>query len=391
MNNKTKLLIRDAFFSSILSGVLILILALLFFNIRFFNPFHKAFADFSFLDVFYAERFYDESKVNADIVLINVPSERDEIARLLDRILGEDPKVVGVDVIFKDKRIGVIDSMLGSVLSNKKVVTALDIQEDGVIKNHEVFGTHDNSGYVNFNFDEKTSVLREFEGKTTFDDKTYLSFASQVAKVYLGDKWNQYDYDQKLLMSHTIKYQGYYDHFQYLDPEDFEDYQKKEVLKDKIVLLGYLGTQPDCEGDFEDKHFTPLNSIYTGKSIPDMHGVTVHANILAMLINNDFKTTISNTWLLIITFLCMFFSTMFYMKINKKYKISFRTRKRIFQFVVSIVILALTFWLFKKDVVIKPTLIIVGIILAGSYFKYYKHLTRYLKSKTQKKWKTYLK
>ena len=33
--------------------------------------------------------------------------------------------------------------------------------------------------------------------------------------------------------------------------------------------------------------------------------------------------------------------------------------------------------------------IILGVLMAGSYFKYYKHLTRYIK--TKRKWKTYLK
>jgi len=54
-------------------------------------------------------------------------------------------------------------------------------------------------------------------------------------------------------------------------------------------------------------------------------------------------------------------------------------------------VLLFSFWLFRLDVVMMPSLIIVGIILAGSYFKYYKHLTRYLKTKSNRKWKTYLK
>ena len=122
-----------------------------------------------------------------------------------------------------------------------------------------------------------------------------------------------------------------------------------------------------------------------------MNGVTVHANIVNMLVSKDFLFDVSNTWIVIITFLAMYLSTLFYMKINRKYKISFRTRKRIFQLVISVFVLVLSFWLFSQNVALKPTIIIVGIILAGSYFKYYKHLTRYIKSKTQRKWKTYLK
>jgi CHASE2 domain-containing sensor protein len=163
----------------------------------------------------------------------------------------------------------------------------------------------------------------------------------------------------------------------------------KDMLKDKIVILGYLGTPTGNVYDVEDKEFTPMNVETAGKSIPDMYGAVIHANIVRMLINNDFLYRVSNIWIGIITILAMFFSTIYYLILFKKYTISFRTRKNMYIFIFSVVFVMLTLWLFKQGIIINSFPIILGVGLAGGYFKYYKHLVRYVK--TKRKWKTYIK
>jgi len=277
------------------------------------------------------------------------------------------------------------------LLKNENIITAFDIEDNEIIYNHSYVGKTEKNGYIDFNFDPETSVIREFNGKTNVLGKERLSFASQIAKHYLNDKWQKFGYNNRLKRTNTIKFFGNDSSFQYLDFEDFLYQEKKIILKDKIVIQGYLGNPTGSRTDIADKFFTPLNKYFAGKTDRDMFGVIIHANIVNMLINNDFMLTFSTFWLGVITFLTMFFSTIFYMKINRKHKVSYRTRKNIFQFVVSIFILGFSLWLFKYSVVIKPVVIIFGVILAGSYFKYYKHFTRYLKSKFNLKWKTYLK
>jgi CHASE2 domain-containing sensor protein len=392
MRKKTKLLLRDAFYSTLLSCLLIAVLAL-FFSLRFFNPLHKALTDFSFLDVYYSENFQGSDKINTDIVLVNVGNEnREMIGKGLQAIIKAQPRTVGVDVLFKDLKEDVAaDSLLASLLTNDAVVTSYNIVENTEVHNHPIFGDNENRGFVNINFDESTTVVREFVGSKIFNGQERLSFASQMAKHYLQDKWESYNYDDKLKKAKTIKFQGDYNAFLHLDLADLKP-DHNPIFKDKIVILGYLGRDViGAKTDIEDKYFTPLNPYYTGRSDADMFGATIHANILNMLIKNDFMLSVSNLWLAVFTFLVMYFSTIFYMKINRKYKVSYRTRKRIYQLITCVAVLILSFWLFKINVVLKPTIIIVGIILAGSYFKYYKHLTRYLKTKSNRKWKTYLK
>jgi len=391
MRKKTKLLIKDAFLSTILSCFLLFILAITIINVRFFNPLHKAFADFSFLDVYYAYELYDTPQINTDIILVNIENKnRFEITQLLQAVIEGHPKTIGFDIILEDQKEPLfVDSMLTNLLNYEHVITSFDFKKEGVIFNHTSFGNTEKSAFINFNFDDNTAVIRDFIGNIEVEGKNRLSFAAQITKHYLGDSWQTYNYDKKLNKIQTIKYSGNYEAFQYLETDDFLDYERKTILKNKIVILGYLGSPTGNIEDIQDKFFSPLNKIITGKSDADMFGIIIHANIINMLINDDMIYKVSNFGLGIITFVAMFFSTMFYMKINKKYKISYRTRKQVFQFVISVTILTLVLWLYKHNVVVKPIIIIIGIIIAGSYFKYYKHLIRYIK--TKRKWKTYLK
>ena len=389
MKKKTKLLIRDAFLATILSSSLIFLLSITIISISFFNPIQKALTDFNFLDVYYAQEFGDSNTINTDIVLVNVEHKnRFEIAQLIERVLEEEPKVIGVDIIFKDKKEAFSDSILASVLNHQKIVSSYIITDSITIENHPLFNSNAN-GFVNFNFDDRSNVIREFVGIRTINGLDELSFSTQVAQLYIGDTWQNYNYDKMLRNLNPVKYHGNYDKFLTLDFDDFLYNQEKVILKDKIVLFGYIGTPIGNQYDVEDKYFTPVNKITSGKSLPDMHGIVVHANILNMLINKDFFLKVSLFWIGIITILCMYFSSIYFIKTDRKYKITYRTRKNIYLLIFSVFVMVLAFWLFRKGIIIKTFPIIVGTILAGSYYKYFKHLTRFIKSK--RKWKSYIK
>jgi CHASE2 domain-containing sensor protein len=70
-----------------------------------------------------------------------------------------------------------------------------------------------------------------------------------------------------------------------------------EVFKDNIIIMGFLG---DYLGDpsWNDKFFTPLNKKVAGRANPDMFGVVVHANVVAMILNEDYINELPD-WLLI--------------------------------------------------------------------------------------------
>ena len=58
---KHKLLLKEAFFSTLFCLALTYLLSLIILNLSFLNPFKEAFKDYSFSDIYYAEQIQDDN------------------------------------------------------------------------------------------------------------------------------------------------------------------------------------------------------------------------------------------------------------------------------------------------------------------------------------------
>jgi CHASE2 domain-containing sensor protein len=89
-----------------------------------------------------------------------------------------------------------------------------------------------------------------------------------------------------------------------------------ELFKDNIVMMGFLG---DYVGDpsWEDKFFTPLNKIVGGRANPDMFGLIVHANIVSMILDEDYINTIGDWAKYLIAFLVCLLTVALFIWIDK--------------------------------------------------------------------------
>ncbi|MDP2686136.1 MAG: CHASE2 domain-containing protein [Aequorivita sp.] len=389
LKRNTKLLLKDSILCTLFAFFIIFVLSFLVINISFFDPLKKVVKDFSFLDVYYAENFNPTHTVNQDIVLINIEHrDRFELAQLLSEVLKADPKVVGVDIIFKDRKEGFIDTLVAKTLHNDKVITSYIIGKDSLINNDSLFLNKKNSGFVNLNFENQESVVREFAGITQFQNQKHLSFASKIAHKVLGKKaWEAYSYDDKFHGTTPIKYTGDYTSFLNFGYEEFMESENKAILRNKIVLLGYLGSPTGNIYDVEDKLFTPLNKITAGKSVPDMFGVVIHANIINMLLKNDLMYRVPNFWIGVFSFICTFFTIMYFLWLGKRKKITESTVKKIVLFLFTVILTGLALWLFKMGIILKVVPIIGITLIGSSYISYYKHLIDYIKTKMP--WESY--
>lgn len=385
------ILLRDGFISTILSLSACYLISLLFFNISFFNPISKALQDFSFLDVYYAEKLDEEKPINTNIILINIENEsRAKIAQALHQILKADPKVVGFDIILKDFKKTQEDSALAKYLKNEKVITAVILQEEQTISNHPFFRVKNAPGFVNFNFETQNAVIREYSAEKRFSKKTFSSFSNQIAKKFLSKKkWKKMMLSEKQKVPRVINYQGNLERFMNFTTKEFMDLENKDIVKDKIVLLGYLGSPTGNTFDVEDKHFTPLNKVTAGKSIPDMYGMVIHANIIAMILSNDFMFKVPRTWIFLLTFLFSFLASIYFIWLDRRLKISYRTVRKAVLFVFAVLMVWISLVFFKYGIVLKTTLIIAVTVFSAGFVKYYKHLVRYVN--TKRKFRSYLK
>ncbi len=389
---KIALLIRDGIFSTVLSLFTFYLLSLLFFNTSFFNPLSKALQDFSFLDVYYAERLGPKQNIDANIVLVNVEDKtRKELALALQKVLKSNPNVVGFDVILKAFEKTAADTLLAQLLNEKNVVSTNILQPDGsIVTNHPFFKKGRASGFANFNFDSKNSVVREFNGTYRSNGKLQSAFTVVLAKKYFSEKeWIANKMDTKISKVRVINYQGDLDHYLSFTIDELMKFKDEGLLRNKIVLFGYLGSPTNNNFDIEDKHYTPLNEITAGKSVPDMYGLVIHANILSMLTSDSFMYKVSSFWWGTLLFVLSFVASVYFIWLDTRLDISYRTVRKAVLFLFSIFFMWVTLLLFKKGIILKSATIIAVTVFSAGFVKYYKHLVRYIK--TKRKFNSYIK
>jgi CHASE2 domain-containing sensor protein len=382
MSNKFYLLLRDSFICTLASVLTCGVLYFIFIHVHILDPFTKAFEDFSFTDVYTAKNF--KSKTPTDkIILVNVGNaDRATIAKGIDVIAENNPKAIGVDIIFREKKDVASDSLLKVSLKNPVVVSAYILDKDSLIANDDSFKTH-KEGYVNF--DESGSVVREFYGTKKVNDKIYSSFATKIAETAGFLTENTKD---KLEKSCKINYSGDQNSFLTFDLNDIISGKEIPAVNNAIVLFGYMGVPTGNPKDIEDKHFTPLNAKFAGKSIPDMYGVVIHANVIKMLMDADFIYRVPRWLVFIFAFVFCFVFSVAAILMYKKSAMLFHALLKIFELILSVVLVYMALLMVQQNIQVQIEPVIFLSIIGLEMVILYDHMLHTLRKKYQ--WKSFL-
>ncbi len=289
-----------------------------------FDPIGQALSDVELTDYVFSS-LREEPDVDQNIVIVNIGNlSRRQIAEQIQIINKFGPKVIGIDGFFDcSKRLrdtvncpqlkdtfgnlmlsNVIQEA-GNVILVTKVLQAdtllpADVYDslrrsDSLFVNHAV-----REGYANLDtdaaFQDDVKTCRLFNPKLDIKGKPHYAFAVEIAMEY--DSVKTQKFLERNNYSEVINYRGnvydiygstnYPQMFYTLDIEDVatENFVP-EMIKDKIVIFGFLG---EYLGDpsWDDKFYTPLNKKLAGKANPDMFGAVVHANIVSMILNEDY-------------------------------------------------------------------------------------------------------
>lgn len=383
------LLLKETFFCMIFSFLVLGLVTLIGLNINFFSPFKSAFKDSSYLDLYYSEKLDSSAnRVSDPIILMNINRlERKEIALVLDKLQLQKPKVIGLDVVFKERRDSISDQQLIKVLSHRNIVTTYTLLDKGMNRSvTSIVGPNAYAGYSNFSFDQESSVVRNFQGVKRDGDSIQLSFATAVAKKFLKNKW-----DNKMVSylsrERPINFMGSRDNFLVLEYEDIINQDSIPILKDKIVLLGYLGSPNNHRFDIEDKHFTPMNEKFVGRSVPDTFGLVIHANLIHMLLTKDFIKVVPNGVIVFLTVLLTFISLCYFIWLNKQQLASYLLRLNLIRLLFIVIFVWLSLLLFKNKILFKTASIIAVAVFSITLIGYYKKLAHVLFKKF--KWNGY--
>jgi len=365
---------RDTILATISVFLLMGMLAALPINTHILDPIQMGLQDFDFTDMTYSRLGKDKkSTTDNRVVIVNIEdADRTKIAALIDRIKKFQPKVIGVDVLFETARDPQADSLLSAViaatpnlvLAHKLTAAADTFNSTGYFNR---YATH--SGFVNF-VGEDGGTIRHFSPTEKVNVKKEKAFAAVVTGIADAEALKKLDDRDKEI--EIIHYKRQTDKYLVISGNELLDTTAvfdANLLKGKIVLMGLVDENPD---NIQDKHFTPMNKKFVGKSTPDMNGVIIHANIISMLLDKDYIGKVP-FWLygLLAVVICWLHMA-YFINVFIHNHIWFHLRFKIIQLINAVIIVYLQILFFqwlnlKLDMVAALTAVVLSVDILYFY------------------------
>lgn len=298
------------------------------FSLDMFNPIQNTIQSIEITDIVFSQlRDQAKTPIDTNIILVNSGYlQRPQLALLIQILNKNKPKVIGIDAMFRRPKGEMIDLPLAQAFSEcNNLVLVSDLQLNGktntfdaINKTMPLFMQFAKDGYANMITGNDTSdgenidyrTVRTFKPTTKVKDTTKYFFPVKVASIFAPNKVNKFLKSADELEG--INYKRNIDKYRTLDFKDvIANEDSLGFIKDKIVLIGFLG--PDLKSMVtEDVFFSPLNKHYVGKADPDMYGVVIHANIISMILNDDYLITFPDWSLKVITFILLYLNMALY-------------------------------------------------------------------------------
>jgi CHASE2 domain-containing sensor protein len=387
MKNLLKFFLSDQVLATIFAVTIISLFSWLAINLGALDPFKRAFEDFSFTDIYYSKLKNTNNKLYPELILVNVGKlSRAELAKEIEIIQQYKPKVIGLDIFFQGHKDRKGDSLLANVVNNSDNVILATRFEQYDYKRNAFLGLESpcedlkpkTNGFINIGSDyENTSTVRYFISYVKDQKDTIYSFAACMAMSFKPSVKKEIFQHKNL---QTILYSGREDNFLVIDyKEVFSHSRKLELLKDQIVLMGYLGEPLFSKTDIEDKHFTPFNNKISGRSNPDMNGLVINANIVLMLLNGEYLRKVWGWSNFLISLIIIFLHVCFFIYLYNKYHKWYHVSTKIVQFVTSSFLLIIVFYLYHyAHLYFETTFTILVIIFVVDLLYFYEGLIKWL-------------
>lgn len=287
------------------------------FNIDMLDPIQNTFEDMQITDIVFSQvRDYEDIKIDKNIVLVNNGHlDRKTTAEMIEILNNLDPKIIAIDAFFRSPKGPEQDEPLAEAFSNVEnliLVNELydsdeDTEFDSLKTSNPMFNRYAKNGYANMYIDPNDfKTVRLIKPISKVKDKYIPSLSSKVTQIYDNEKYQRYKSRENELevinfKRNIDKYNTY--NYDVILNGDFDP----DHFKGKIVLIGYLGPQLG-EVSTEDIFYTPMNKNYVGKTEPDMYGVVIHANVISMILEEDYIYRTSDTLALILMLLVVYFN-----------------------------------------------------------------------------------
>ena len=285
---------RDTMFATVAVFIFLILLGMIPINFYVLNPMKMALKDFDFNDIAYAKAHKDDKiPIDRRIVIVNIGVlDRAELGFLIERVSEYKPKVIGLDSYFEREKEPEKDSILREAFRKTKNLVAVSVADtvnDHIkIRKNYFDDVLPKRGFANV-LGEDVGTIRYYAPFEEIEGNRYPQITSAIVKEYNDTAYEKLEKRHKAV--ETINYSRAVNDedkkkYQVLEPDDlYNDVVDSNLLKGRIVLLGYINLDPN---NVEDKKFTPMNHKFYGKQHPDMNGVVVLANIISMVLDGNY-------------------------------------------------------------------------------------------------------
>ena len=366
---------RDTIFATLWVFLFIVVLGSIPLNLGVINPIKLSLKDFDSNDLSYSKLGKAQNTpIDKRIAIVNIGNaDREVLSLIIDKVGMMKPKLMALDAYFNGPGDPYQDSLLSESFARNKNLIAAAVLE---LKGHEgdtvVYGgtyikTAAQYAFVNF-FTDSVSTFRYYDPFfKDYSHKIHKSFSSAIVQAYDSNAYHKLEKkgENKVLINYT-RHVNQYPVFNYEDI--LMDKVFDSAFLGKIVLLGYMNNDPN---DITDKKFTPMNERYYGKSVPDMNGIVIHANIISMALDDNYIKKLPSwaNWLVavVICWLHMSFFIRYYLESH----IWFHLVAKIAQVLSAIFFVWLGIYLFDKyrlKVDLKLSLIVIVMAVDVIYF-----------------------
>jgi CHASE2 domain-containing sensor protein len=388
-----------------------------------FDTIGMALKDFRLTDYAFSN-LRPEPVVDERIILVNIGTlDRRGIAQEIQILNSFNPRVIAYDGFFNCEG-GLYDTLncpqLLDTLGNLMLASAINdannfvlgsklMQTDSVAKfdveyydsleiSDPMFMEHAEVGFASLptdaSYQEDVKLCRTIFPQWMVNGKRQLAFSTQIAnqydsvvtKKYLDrnnkEEWINFRGNMNVM---TLRVQtekinqtsesNFATMFYAVDADQLlRGDVLPELFKDRIVILGYLG---DYLGDsaWEDKFFTPLNKRVAGRANPDMFGPVLHANVVAMILNEDYINTIPDWADYVVAFLVCLLTVELFVLIDKKLPSWFDALSFFIQVVLLIIIMTIIIFAFAwLNLMLELSLALGVTALVGPCYDVFKSL-----------------
>lgn len=335
---KNNVLNFDIFFSTITVFVILLLFPYLF-NFQIFEPFKEAIADFQITDVYFSKilpginnpKETDVIVVNTSIMTNNGLKEMDqiEVAETISRINQASPSVIGLDLILKNEEDPALNSQIANILqSTPNLVLSCNFLDwdkntqrfTKQISSPSDFTKNASIGFSNFQTDKdkRHSTIRTMVPELFYKDSVYYAFSMQVARKYNPEAVERFI--KRNNDKETINFIGNFEKYEIVDASEILDGNvDMNIFKNMIVIMAPFDVSSQSD-DLKRIYYTPLNVKTAGRTFPDMYAIFIHANIISMLLTDQYFEEMPLWMSIVSAFLVCYINMAIFLYISNKNK-----------------------------------------------------------------------